>query len=109
MQPFFDRIPKIKWITYENAAHFSHIEQREKFFSQVKSFLENQWVVCMYSLGEDRVDYGKRLGASYDFLVAGIVQQYNWDAGASVRTIKKYLSQRFIFNDSSLLESYELF
>ncbi|KAF2651559.1 proline-specific peptidase [Lophiostoma macrostomum CBS 122681] len=39
MQPFFDYIPKIKWITYENAARFSHIEQREKFFGQVKHFL----------------------------------------------------------------------
>jgi pimeloyl-ACP methyl ester carboxylesterase len=40
MQPFFDLIPKIKWVTFENAAHFSHVEQRETFFSQVKSFLE---------------------------------------------------------------------
>jgi L-proline amide hydrolase len=40
MQPFFDRIPKIKWVTFQNAAHFAHIEQKEEFFSQVKRFLE---------------------------------------------------------------------
>lgn len=39
MQPFFDCISKIKWITFDNAAHFSHIEQRDKFFRQVKHFL----------------------------------------------------------------------
>ncbi|KAK4504878.1 hypothetical protein PRZ48_002841 [Zasmidium cellare] len=39
MQPFFDLIPKIKWITFENAAHFSHIEQREKFLTEVRHFL----------------------------------------------------------------------
>jgi pimeloyl-ACP methyl ester carboxylesterase len=40
MQPFFDRIPKVKWVTFQDAAHFSHIEQKEKFYSQVKYFLE---------------------------------------------------------------------
>lgn len=39
MQPFFDNIPKVKWITLENAAHFSHVDQRVKYIGHLKTFL----------------------------------------------------------------------
>ncbi|KAH9908355.1 Alpha/Beta hydrolase protein [Xylariomycetidae sp. FL2044] len=41
MQPFFDHIAKVKWITLDHAAHFSHVDQREKYMSQVRQFLAN--------------------------------------------------------------------
>ncbi|KUJ12524.1 proline-specific peptidase [Mollisia scopiformis] len=39
MQPFFDHIKKVKWITLENAAHFAHVDQRERFMKHLKDFL----------------------------------------------------------------------
>ncbi|KAH8158131.1 hypothetical protein CIB48_g10122 [Xylaria polymorpha] len=31
MQPFFDNIKHVKWVTLDGAAHFAHINQREKY------------------------------------------------------------------------------
>ncbi|KAI1391132.1 proline-specific peptidase [Hypoxylon trugodes] len=39
MQPFFDHIPKVKWITLDGAAHFSHIDKREAYIKHLESFL----------------------------------------------------------------------
>lgn len=39
MQPFFDHLEKVKWVTIDNAAHFCHVDQREKFMKHVKAFL----------------------------------------------------------------------
>ncbi|CAJ2502627.1 Uu.00g100210.m01.CDS01 [Anthostomella pinea] len=39
MQPFFDHIEKVKWITLENAAHFSHVDQREVYMKHLRYFL----------------------------------------------------------------------
>ena len=39
MQPFFDNIEKVKWITLDSAAHFAHIDQREKYMQHLRSFL----------------------------------------------------------------------
>lgn len=39
MQPFFDHIEKVKWITLDNAAHFSHVDQREKTMTHLRAFL----------------------------------------------------------------------
>lgn len=39
MQPFFDKIAKVKWITLDNAAHFSHVDQRNKYMAHLQSFL----------------------------------------------------------------------
>ncbi len=41
MQPFFDHIEKSKWITLDNAAHFSHIDQREKYMGHLLAFLQD--------------------------------------------------------------------
>lgn len=39
MQPFFDLIGKVKWITLDNAAHFSHVDQRESYMKHLGTFL----------------------------------------------------------------------
>ncbi|PQE20513.1 Peptidase S33 tricorn interacting factor 1 protein [Rutstroemia sp. NJR-2017a BBW] len=39
MQPFFDHIEKVKWITIDDAAHFVHVDQREKFMRHLEAFL----------------------------------------------------------------------
>lgn len=39
MQPFFEHIKKVKWVTLENAAHFSHVDQRDKYMKYLVSFL----------------------------------------------------------------------
>ncbi|GAW21675.1 hypothetical protein ANO14919_111980 [Xylariales sp. No.14919] len=39
MQPFFDHIEKVKWITLDNASHFSHVDQREKYMEHLRAFL----------------------------------------------------------------------
>ncbi|KAJ4289600.1 hypothetical protein N0V90_010929 [Kalmusia sp. IMI 367209] len=39
MQPFFDHIEKTKWVTLDNAAHFSHVDQRGKYMALLESFL----------------------------------------------------------------------
>lgn len=40
MQPFFDHIAQVKWITLDNAAHFSHVDQRESYMKQLGGFLK---------------------------------------------------------------------
>ncbi|POS77538.1 peptidase S33 [Diaporthe helianthi] len=40
MQPFFDHLPgKVKWITLDNAAHFSHVDQRKVYMRHLGAFL----------------------------------------------------------------------
>jgi pimeloyl-ACP methyl ester carboxylesterase len=39
MQPFFDHIRKVKWVTVDQAAHFAHVDQREKYMQHLRSFL----------------------------------------------------------------------
>ncbi|KAI1129715.1 Alpha/Beta hydrolase protein [Nemania abortiva] len=39
MQPFFDNIKKVKWVTLDNAAHFAHVDQREKYMQHLRAFL----------------------------------------------------------------------
>ncbi|KAI1471074.1 Alpha/Beta hydrolase protein [Daldinia caldariorum] len=39
MQPFFHHIEKVKWVTLDNAAHFAHVDQREKYIQHLESFL----------------------------------------------------------------------
>src|SRR4051812_49122927 len=39
MRPFFKHIPKAKWITPDNAAHFSHIDQWKKYINHLEDFL----------------------------------------------------------------------
>ena len=39
MQPFSDHIKKSKWIRLEDAAHFSHVDQRDKYMKELEAFL----------------------------------------------------------------------
>ena len=40
MRPVFDNIEKVKWITLDNAAHMTHIDQRERYMTHLQAFLE---------------------------------------------------------------------
>ena len=39
MQPFFDEINRVKWVTLENSSHFGHVEESERFVEVVGEFL----------------------------------------------------------------------
>lgn len=39
VQPLFQHIEKAKWITLDDAAHFSHVDRRESYMKHVASFL----------------------------------------------------------------------
>ncbi|KAL9114131.1 MAG: hypothetical protein Q9227_001903 [Pyrenula ochraceoflavens] len=39
MQPFFELIPKVKWVELDNAAHFSHVDQKAKYLKHLTSFI----------------------------------------------------------------------
>ncbi|TGJ79763.1 hypothetical protein E0Z10_g9004 [Xylaria hypoxylon] len=39
VQPWFSSIPKVKWVTIENASHMAHWEQRERYMQLVGGFL----------------------------------------------------------------------
>lgn len=40
VQPFFDRIPKVKWLAFEKSSDVSMWEEREKFMKVVEHFFE---------------------------------------------------------------------
>ena len=40
VQPFFFKIPKVKWVTFEKSSHVAMWEERERFLEVVGSFLE---------------------------------------------------------------------
>ena len=39
VRPYFRGLSNVKWITLDNAAHFSHVDQREKTMVHVANFL----------------------------------------------------------------------
>lgn len=39
VQPFFDTIPRVRWVTLEGASHMAHIEVRERFMEVLAGFL----------------------------------------------------------------------
>ncbi|KAK3317481.1 Alpha/Beta hydrolase protein [Cercophora scortea] len=39
IQPFFELIERVKWITLDNAAHFSHVDQRKRHMQHLENFL----------------------------------------------------------------------
>ena len=39
IQPYFERISKVKWITLENSSHMGHFEERERYMEILSSFL----------------------------------------------------------------------
>ena len=38
--PFFERIGKVKWMTFENSSHTPHFEERERYIKTVADFLK---------------------------------------------------------------------
>ena len=40
VQPFFDKIPKVKWSTFEKSSHVPMWEERERFMKVIQHFLE---------------------------------------------------------------------
>ncbi|CAH0038129.1 unnamed protein product [Clonostachys rhizophaga] len=40
MQPFADNIKNSKWVKLDNAAHFSHVDQRKEYIQHIQDFLE---------------------------------------------------------------------
>jgi len=39
MQPFFDRIDKVKWVTFAESSHFPHMEEPGEFLKVLGGFL----------------------------------------------------------------------
>ena len=39
MQPFFNNIQRVKWVTMDNASHFAHVDRREQYMQHLLSFL----------------------------------------------------------------------
>ncbi|MCJ1245920.1 hypothetical protein MMC30_003124 [Trapelia coarctata] len=39
VRPFSQHIKRVKWITLDNSAHFSHVDQRERYMERVGEFL----------------------------------------------------------------------
>jgi len=39
VEPFFWKIPKVKWVTMQNASHFTHAEHRDQVIKLVGDFL----------------------------------------------------------------------
>lgn len=38
-EPWFRTIPKVKWVTLQNASHMSHWEERDRFIELCGAFL----------------------------------------------------------------------
>ena len=38
-QPFFDRIDKVKWVTFAESSHFPNLEEPEEFLKVLGGFL----------------------------------------------------------------------
>ncbi|MFB7664798.1 proline iminopeptidase-family hydrolase [Kitasatospora sp. NPDC056138] len=41
MQPYFDRIPDVRWETFENSSHCPHLEEPERFTEVMVTFLKD--------------------------------------------------------------------
>ena len=39
VQPFFDRIQKVKWVTFENSSHSAFIEETDRYMKLASDFL----------------------------------------------------------------------
>ncbi len=41
MAPFFEHIPKVKWLTLDGTSHFAHVEARDRWMAAVGDFLKS--------------------------------------------------------------------
>ncbi|WP_413530947.1 proline iminopeptidase-family hydrolase [Rahnella inusitata] len=46
VQPFYDLIPKVEWVIFENSSHMPHVEEREKCMKCVGEFLATAGSRC---------------------------------------------------------------
>jgi pimeloyl-ACP methyl ester carboxylesterase len=37
--PYFEKIPRVKWITFSESSHMPHYEERDKYMKVVGDFL----------------------------------------------------------------------
>jgi pimeloyl-ACP methyl ester carboxylesterase len=40
MKPWFDNIPKVEWMKFEDSSHMPHWEERERYMEVVGNFLK---------------------------------------------------------------------
>jgi len=40
VQPFFDKIEKVKWVTFENSSHTPFVEEQDKYMKLAADFLK---------------------------------------------------------------------
>jgi len=40
VKPFFDKITKVKWVTFENSSHMPFLEEEDKFMQLVSGFIK---------------------------------------------------------------------
>lgn len=41
IMPFFERIPRVRWVTLENSSHLTHLEERERYMELLGTFLRS--------------------------------------------------------------------
>ena len=42
VEPFFWKIPRVKWVTIQDASHFTHAEHRDQIIKLIEDFLEGE-------------------------------------------------------------------
>jgi pimeloyl-ACP methyl ester carboxylesterase len=42
VEPFFGKTPKVKWVTLQDASHFTHVEHRDQVVKLVGDFLAGE-------------------------------------------------------------------
>ena len=40
VSPFFERIPKVRWVQFGESSHMPFVEEKERYFSVVAGFLK---------------------------------------------------------------------
>ncbi|KAL9623917.1 MAG: hypothetical protein Q9160_001909 [Pyrenula sp. 1 TL-2023] len=41
MKPFFEHVPKVKWVTLDDAAHFAHVDQTDRYLTYLADFIKD--------------------------------------------------------------------
>jgi pimeloyl-ACP methyl ester carboxylesterase len=43
VMPFFERIPRVRWVTLEQSSHVGFFEERERYMQLLGGFLASNW------------------------------------------------------------------
>ncbi|KAJ9637737.1 hypothetical protein H2201_004172 [Coniosporium apollinis] len=46
VEPYFQKIKKVKWVTFEQSSHMPHVEERSRFMEVVSHFLRSETMRC---------------------------------------------------------------